>query len=168
MSDKPTSVNADGIFEPFIVDRVPTEEYSRGSRFGIKSQPLGEFGGGTHVGVSMEVLAPGRQTWPAHFHMLEEEHLLVLEGSATLRLGLRTYELSEGHYVCFPAGQKAGHTFINHTDKPFRYLVIGERNPNEVVVYTDSGRVGVRALGEGYRRSATLQYWEGEDVDAKP
>jgi uncharacterized cupin superfamily protein len=168
MSDKPTSVNADGIYEPFTIDKVPVEEYSRGSRFCVKSQSLGDFGGGTHVGVAIEELAPGRQTYPAHYHMLEEEHLLVLEGSATLRLGERTYELGKGHYVCFPAGQKAGHTLVNRTDKPFRFLIIGERNPNEVVVYTDSGRVGVRALGEGLRRSAKMDYWEGEDVDAKP
>lgn len=166
MSDKPSSLNADGIFEPFPVDRVPFEEYSRGTRFGVRFQSLGDFGGGSHVGVSMEVLAPGRQTYPAHYHMLEEEHLLILDGSATLRLGERTFEMSAGHYVCFPAGQKAGHTLTNRTKEPCRYLIIGERNPNEVVVHTDSGRIGVRVLGEGYRQSATMDYWEGQSVDA--
>jgi len=34
---------------------------------------------------------------------------------------------------------------------------------DDVIVYTDSGRVGVRLTGEGYRKSATLGYWEGED-----
>jgi uncharacterized cupin superfamily protein len=168
MSDKPSSLNADGIFEPFHVDRVPVEEYSRGTRFGVRFRSLGEFGGGSHIGVSMEVLEPGRQTYPAHYHMLEEEHLLVLEGSATLRLGERTFELSVGHYVCFPAGQKAGHTLVNRTKEPCRYLIIGERNPNEVVVYTDSGRVGVRVLGEGYRKSATMEYWEDQAIDCTP
>jgi uncharacterized cupin superfamily protein len=110
----------------------------------------------------MAVLAPGKQTYPMHYHMLEEEHILVLEGEATLRLGDTSYALSPGSYVCFPAGQKAGHALINHTDAPCRYLIVGERNPNEVVVYTDSGRVGVRLLGEGYRKSATMDYWEGE------
>jgi len=33
---------------------------------------------------------------------------------------------------------------------------------DKVVVYTDSGRVGVRLLGEGYRKSATMDYWERE------
>lgn len=30
--------------------------------------------------------APGKQSNPAHYHMLEEEHLLILEGQVTLRL----------------------------------------------------------------------------------
>ena len=162
MTNKPSSVNADGIFEPFNVDDVPAETYSRGDRFGIRFHGLGDFGGGSHVGVEIVVLEPGRQSYPAHYHMLEEEHVLILEGQATLLLGERSYELQKGSYVCFPAGQKAGHALVNNGSVPCRYLIVGERNPNEVVVYTDSGRVGVRLLGEGYRKSATMDYWEGE------
>ena len=166
MTDKPSSANADGLFEPFPADRVPWDEYSEGKRFGVRFQQLGQFGGGSHVGVCLEVLGPGKQSGPAHFHMLEEEHLFILEGKATLRLGDTFFELCAGTYACFPAGQKAGHALVNNTTEPCRYLIIGERNPNDVIVYTDSGRVSVRLLGEGYRRSATMEYWEGEDVDA--
>jgi hypothetical protein len=45
--------------------------------------------------------------------------------------------------------------------------MIGEKNPNEVVVYPETGRVGVRLLGEGYDRSATMDYWQGADIAAK-
>lgn len=161
MDKNPTSVNAEGIFEPFSVEDVPWEAFSHGERFGMRYRQLGEFGGCSHVGVCMEELAPGKQTCPAHYHMLEEEHLLVLEGKATLRLGAYTFALSAGSYVCFPAGQKAGHTLVNNSDAPCRYLIIGERNPNDVIVYTDSGRVSVRLTGEGYRKSATMDYWDG-------
>ncbi|MEP7181151.1 MAG: cupin domain-containing protein [Betaproteobacteria bacterium] len=169
MTDKkPSSVNADGVFEPFRIERVPVEEYAQGERFGVRFQQLGEFGGAAHVGVCMEVLAPGKQAYPAHYHHLEEEHVLVLEGAATLRLDDKSFEISAGHYVCFPAGQKAGHALVNHTAAPCRYLVIGERNPHDVIVYTDSGRVGVRLTGEGYRKSASMEYWEGERAADKP
>ena len=146
------------------MEDVPWEEYSEGDRFGLRFRQLGEYGGCSHVGVCMEELAPGKQTYPSHYHMLEEEHLLILEGQATLRLGEQTYELTAGDFACFPAGQKVGHTLVNNTDSVCRYLIIGERNPNDVVVYTDSGRVGVRLTGEGYKKSATLDYWEGEDT----
>ena len=76
--------------------------------------------------------------------------------------GAAHVELAAGHYVCFPAGQKAGHTLVNHTTAPCRYLVIGERNSHDVIVFTDSGRVSVRLTGEGYRKSATMDYWEAE------
>ncbi len=163
MTDKPSSINADGVFEPFSTDDVPWEDYSRGERFGIRFRQLGEFGGGSHVGVCMEIIEPGKQSYPAHYHMLEEEHLLVLEGQVTLHLGDNSHEMSAGDYVCFPAGQKAGHTLVNNSKAPCRYVIIGERNPNDVIVYTDSGRVSVRLTGEGYRESATMDYWEGEE-----
>ncbi len=163
MTDKPSSINPDGIFEPFSTDDVPWEDFSRGDRFGIRFRQLGEFGGCSHVGVCMEIIEPGKQTYPAHYHMLEEEHVFVLDGRVTLRLGDKEHDMSAGDYVCFPAGQKAGHTLVNNSSAPCRYLVIGERNSNDVIVYTDSGRVSVRLTGEGYLKSATMDYWEGEE-----
>ncbi|MBP6010692.1 MAG: cupin domain-containing protein [Alphaproteobacteria bacterium] len=119
-----------------------------------------------HVGFAIEELSPGKQTVPAHYHMLEEEHIYVLDGSATLRLGAETHQLKAGDYVCFPAGQKAGHCLINNTDNVCRYIIVGERNPNEVVVYTDSNKALVRSLGrrEIYDRAATRDYWDGEET----
>ena len=162
MSQEPSSRNADGVFEPFAIDDVPWEEHAHGTRFGMRFKELGEYGGCSRVGVCIEELAPGKQTCPAHYHMLEEEHLLVMDGNVTLRLGERRFELQPGSYVCFPAGQKQGHTLINNSAAVCRYLIIGERNPHDVIVYTDSGRVSVRLTGEGYRKSEVMDYWEGE------
>lgn len=166
MSDNTSPNGSNRISRPFAVDDVPWEEFSKGDNFEVRFRPLGEHGSGTHVGVCMEVLEPGKQAYPAHYHMLEEEHLLILEGVVTLHLGTTSYEMSAGDFVCFPAGQKVGHKLINAGDVPCRYLIIGERNPNDVIVYTDSGRVGVRLTGEGYRKSATMDYWDGEDLDS--
>lgn len=168
MSDQPTSVNADGVFEPFHIDQVPWAEASHGTRFGLKYQHLSQFGGGSQVSVAMEVLPPGKQANQAHYHLLEEEHVFVLEGSLTLRLGDTSCEMSAGHYVCFPAGQRVGHALINHTDAPCRYLVLGSSHPHDVSVHTDTGRVGVKLMGEGYRRSATMGYWDDVDTNAAP
>jgi uncharacterized cupin superfamily protein len=155
-------VDADGTRLPFSVEDVPWEEYSHGERFGTRVRQLGEFGGCSHVGVCMEEIPPGRQAYVAHYHMLEEEQLLVLEGRPTLRLGERRLPMGPGTFVVFPAGQKAGHALVNETEEPVRYLIIGERNPNEVTVHTDTGRVGVRLVGEGYRGDDTMDYWDGE------
>jgi len=124
---------------------------------------LGEFGGGAHLGVCLEELSPGRQVCPAHYHLLEEEHLYVLQGEMTLRLGNERHRLVAGCYACFPAGQTEAHALINESDAVCRYLIIGERDPHDVIVYPDSGRVSVRLTGEGYRKSATMDYWEGEE-----
>ncbi|MDY0871974.1 cupin domain-containing protein [Dongia rigui] len=118
-----------------------------------------------HVGMAIEELPPGMRSVPFHYHILEEEHLFILEGRVTLRLGMARYEMSPGDYVCFPAGQKAGHCLINEGDATCRYVVIGERNPNEVCVYPDSNKVLVRALERSVLDlSARRHYWDGEDT----
>jgi uncharacterized cupin superfamily protein len=94
--------------------------------------------------------------------MLEEEHVFVLEGGCTLHLGDERHQLRVGDYACFPAGQKLGHALVNEGAATCRLLVIGERSPNEVCVYTDSGKVLVRNLGEIYDKLAVRAYWDGE------
>lgn len=167
MTDRTSSLNADGIYEPFAAEEAPWEEFAKGKRFGMRFRHLSKFGGGSHVGVALEELAPGRQSNPLHSHMLEEEHVFVLEGSMTLHLGGKDYPMTAGDYVCFPAGQKAGHALVNRGSAPCRYLIIGENNPSDVAVHTESGRVAVRLMGEGYRKSAAMDYWDGIDTGAQ-
>jgi uncharacterized cupin superfamily protein len=164
LADQTTSKNSDGAFEPFHISAVPTEEFSRGERFGMSWRHLSSFGGGSQIGMSLETLLPGKQANQAHYHMLEEEHVMVLEGELVLRLGSQEYLMTADHYVVFPAGQKVGHSIRNDSDKPVRYLVFGTNNPAEVSVATDTGRVGVRLLGRGFRGDATMEYWQHADT----
>lgn len=153
---------------PISSENVKWDEFSEGSRFAIRYRHLtsAAVGENYHVGFAVEELEPGKQSVPAHYHMLEEEHVYVLEGSLTLRLGEEQHAMKAGDYACFPAGQRAGHCLINESDKVCRYIIVGERNPNEVVVYTDSNKVLVRSLGrrEIYDRAATRGYWDGEET----
>jgi len=165
VANKPNSADADGVFEPFAIDVVPWAEFTHGARFGMRYQHLSSYGGATQIGVSNEVLAPGRQANQAHYHMLEEEHVFVLEGALTLRLGNKSYVMSAGHYVCFPAGQRVGHSLFNHTTEPCRYLIIGNSQAHDVSVHTEAGRVSVKLMGEGYRQSAAMGYWDDVDAD---
>src|SRR4051812_24634917 len=158
--------------KPISTADVPWTEWSEVPRFGLRYRHLSLAGMGEHyrVGVAIEELAPGKQSSPAHYHVFEEEHVFVLEGALTVRLGAGSYEMRAGEYVCFPAGQKAGHCLINNNGTTCRYVIVGERNPNEVGVYTDSNKVLVRALG---RRAildlaARRSYWEGEDTGLPP
>lgn len=158
--------------KPISSHDVPWTEWSDVPRFGIryKHLSLAALGETYHVGVAIEELGPGKQSAPAHYHIFEEEHVYILEGALTVRIDAERYPMKAGDYVCFPAGQKAGHCLLNTGDKPCRYVIIGERNPNEVAVYTDTNKVLVRALG---RRvildlAARRSYWEGEDTGLPP
>lgn len=164
MTDRLNSKNAAGVFEPFDINEVPWQTATKGSRFGMAFQTISRFGGGSEIGVSNEVLQPGQQANPLHYHLLEEEHVFVLEGSLTLLLGEKAYGMDPGHYVCFPAGQKVGHALVNRSDKPCRYLIIGKSHPHEVVVFPETGRVDVKLMGQGYKGDAVLGYWDGVDI----
>ena len=128
---------------------VPWTEWSDVPRFGLRWRHLtiAAVGEDYHVGVAIEELPPGKQSAPAHYHIFEEEHVYILEGALTVRLGPASFAMRAGDYVCFPAGQKAGHCLVNDGAAPCRYVIVGEHNPNEVAVYTDSNKVLVRALG---------------------
>ena len=151
--------------KPFSIESVPWEEWSKGARFGSRLRRLGKFGGASHVGVLIEELPPGKQSCPLHYHMAEEEQLMILAGEATLRLGAQRYLMKAGDYVVFPAGQKLGHCLVNESDAVCRFLIIGEDKPdNDVCVYPDSNKVLVPQTGEVYDKSAVRSYWDGEDI----
>ena len=152
-------------FPPISSQTVEWETFDRG-KFGSRFRHLTRAAMGDrpyHVGVGIEELPPGKQSCPFHFHMLEEEHILVLDGECTLRLGEERIRFKAGDYAVFPSGAKVGHCLVNESDKVCRYVVIGENNPNESCVYPDSNKVSNRWLGERYDRAATKDYWEGED-----
>jgi uncharacterized cupin superfamily protein len=141
---------------------VEWETWSHGTRFGSRVKALGAKAGGSHVGVNIEELGPGQQSCPVHYHLLEEEHLWVLEGTATLCWGDERLTLEPGDYACFPAGDARGHALVNDSPHPFRFLMIGENNPNEVCIYPDSDKVMVRAAHQLFKRGTEVDYWLDE------
>ena len=99
--------------------------------------------------------------------MVEEEHALILEGEATLLLGDERYPMKAGDYVCFPAGQKVGHSLLNSGTGPCSYLMIGERSPHDVCVYPDSNKLAVNALrtrNSIFDMAGLKGYWDGEQA----
>jgi uncharacterized cupin superfamily protein len=154
--------------KPMSSQDLAWTEWSQVPRFSVRYRHLSRaaMGENYRVGVAIEELAPGRQSSPAHYHIFEEEHVYVLDGSITVRIGADTYEMKAGDYVCFPAGQKAGHCLINNSGATCRYVIVGENNPNEVAVYTDTNKVLVRALGRRaiFDLAAERGYWDGENT----
>lgn len=155
---------------PFAVESVPWTDFDKG-KFGSRWRVLSDTrteGSRLRIGVAVEELAPGKQSCTFHFHMLEEEHIWMLEGEATLRLGDDRIRFRAGEFVSFPAGEPAGHCLINESDAVCRYLVIGDNQPDEVCVYPDSNKIMVRAISriprdDIFDAGATRAYWDGEE-----
>jgi uncharacterized cupin superfamily protein len=158
-SDKPRG--------PVPIDSLPWTEWSQGARFQSRFRTLSSTAkDGRKIGIGFEELPPGKQSCPFHFHMLEEEHIIALKGEATLRLGEERYTIRAGDYVGFPAGQRAGHCLVNESGAPFRFIIIGDKQPGDVCVYPDSGKLAVPLLGGAILRDAErLDYWDGERAD---
>src|SRR3546814_3761853 len=87
---------------PMASSEIPWQVWSDVPRFAVRYRhlSLAALGEAYHVGVAIEELAPGMQSSPAHWHVFEEEHLYVLEGSLTVRIGAGSYAMTAGDYVC--------------------------------------------------------------------
>jgi uncharacterized cupin superfamily protein len=119
------------------------------------------------IGGSMYELEPGNRLWPYHTHHANEEWMVVLRGSPTLRTPEGEHELAEGDVVCFRRGKDGLHQIRNGTETPIRVLMLSTLISPDLVEYPDSGKVGARsAAGERIllsRPGPILDYWDGED-----
>ena len=107
---------------------------------------------GDHLGLRIEKLEPGDESSIHHYHTLEEEHVIVLEGVGTLVLGTDEHPLGKGDHVWFRAGDEVGHHLVNRSTEAFTFLVIGERRRGDVCVYPDDGVALVKALNSGWKQ----------------
>ena len=107
---------------------------------------------GKHIGARIEDLAPNDTSSVHHFHTLEEEHVLVLDGAATLFFGTEEIPLEAGDHVWFEAGEEVPHHILNTSDQPFRFLVFGERKRGDVVFYPEERRMFVKTASRNSYR----------------
>ena len=125
----------------------------------------GGGGAGTEVRGRRGEQWRGKKAHKGHCEKVGEEDGVGVEGRINWGMGQRWEEMQAGSYVGFQAGQKAGHELMNRTDQPCRYLVFGNPQPHDIAVFPDTGRVGVKLMGEGYRQAQSMAYWDGVDAD---
>ena len=120
------------------------------------------------LGISVDIVAPGKRGCPYHLHHVQEEACVVIEGRGTLRVAGELLEIAAGDVAFLPAGPDYPHQIINTSDAPLKYLSISTRERPEIVEYPDSGKYLAMAgpPGTGVGRMASLghdlDYWEGE------
>jgi uncharacterized cupin superfamily protein len=123
---------------------------------------VGAPAGALELAAKVYELDPGAVGSPFHIHQANEELLLVLAGTPSLRGPDGTQLLSAGAVVAFPRGPAGAHSLVNHTDAPVRYLMVSTTNRPDVVEYLDTGATLV-VLAE-----QRLAYPNGADADQKP
>ena len=111
------------------------------------------------IGSTLYELEPGNQLWPYHFHNGNEEWVVVVSGTPTLRTPEGERDLRPGDVVAFAQREDGAHTFYNRAAEPARILFFSTLRRG-FVVYPDSDKVG--AGGLYFRRSDAAGYWDGE------
>ena len=104
---------------------------------GRSSLRLGDAGGLTQFGANLIILAPGALSSLRHWHLREDEFVMVTQGTVTLIDDTGETPMGVGDCAAFPAGDPNGHHFRNDTDTEARFLVVGTRAPAEVGTYSD-------------------------------
>jgi uncharacterized cupin superfamily protein len=125
---------------------------------GMRSRraPIGQQLGTERLGMTLWELPPGQAAYPYHFHLAEEEVLVVLAGAPVLRAPDGERTLAEGEVVGFPIGEGGAHQLRNDGDRDVRFLTVSSQGTAEVVFYPDTDRIAVadrRRDGTGLRAS---------------
>ena len=159
------------VFEPSFDDSADRPGFvNRRARIGRQA-------GSERLGASLFELDPGSAAFPMHFHLGNEELLVVLDGRPSLRIPDGEHDLAPGEVVAFPIGEAGAHQIVNRTEEPARILIISEMNAPDIVVRPDSGKLSAAgrppgAAGEGfhdvYFRRDAVELWDGEDPPPSP
>ena len=120
---------------------------------GRSSLRVGDAGGLTQFGANIVILAPGAKSSLRHWHVEQDEFVMVTQGRCTLIDDHGETQMTVGDCATFPANDGNGHHFINNTDDEARFLVIGTRTPTETAWYSDLDlKVSVDATGFTFTR----------------
>jgi len=137
--------------------------------FRCRRARLSRQAGSDRLGLSLWELPPGEAAYPYHYHLGEEELIVVLDGRPSLRTPDGWRELQEGEVVPFLRGENGGHQLLNRTEDTVRFLAFSTNGEPDIVLYPDSGKLGAferLAPGSGlramFRLSDTVEYHDGE------
>ena len=111
--------------------------------FRAKRTYLARTLGAEQLGVSLWEIEPGESNMPFHAHHANEELLIVLAGTPTLRTADDERELARGDSLLFRRGE--AHQLTNRSSEPVRFLFVAPLKHPEVIELPDTHRVAVFA-----------------------
>ena len=125
---------------------------------GRSSLRLGDAGGLTQFGANLVILQPGALSSLRHWHLNEDEFVMVTEGECVLVQDGGETVMQVGDCAAFPAGSTDGHQFINRSAQVAKFLVVGTKAKAEVATYSDVNLQVHMASGK-----ARFTYKDGSD-----
>ena len=148
-------------------------EFEAGDRpegFRARRARIGYELGSESIGCSLWELPTGEAAYPYHFHYADEELVIIVKGRPTLRTPEGARQLEEGEAVRFQLGEDGAHQILNRSGEVVTFLAISSHGRPDVVVYPDSGKIGVgERLPRGgglrafFHQEDAVGYWDGEE-----
>lgn len=123
------------------------EAFAEGARFGAEWADAARRLGARKLGYGVWTVPPGKASVPYHYHLVNEEMAVVLEGEPSVRLDGAEIRLAPGDVVAMPPGERAAHQFLNRADRPARMILFSTMLPRDWVGYPDSGKELVVVTG---------------------
>jgi uncharacterized cupin superfamily protein len=128
---------------------------------------LGPALGARSTGLSVYELPPGQVLCPYHYEYAEEEWLLVLSGTPSLRTPEGVEQLKPLDLAFFATGPDGAHQVRNDGAEPARVALFSNVVLPAATAYPDSGKVGIYTDVPGERRllvkrTSAVDYYEGE------
>lgn len=104
---------------------------------GRTKRRLGDLFGLRNFGVNLTSLAPDAASSLRHAHARQDEFVYILQGFPTLLTDAGRTRLAPGMCAGFRAGTGNAHALVNDTAEEVIFLEIGDRTPQDEVVYPD-------------------------------
>ncbi len=134
------------------------------SNFCWQASPrLGKLSGSKYLHFDLKSLAPGKFSYPYHFHRNAEELFLIVEGEATLRSPEGFTPLAQGDMIFFEEGPSGTHQLYNHGDMPCLYLDLCTKANVDVCEYPDSGKINILPARDIFEEHSKVSYYTGEE-----
>jgi uncharacterized cupin superfamily protein len=127
---------------------------------------FGDSIGARRLGGTIYELGPGQSNCPYHYEYGNEEWLIVLDGTLTVRRpdGDETFE--PGDVVCFVEGPDGAHKLTNRGEGTVRLLMLSTKRDPSVAVYPDSDKIGAWSGDDRdklmVKRDSNVDYWTDE------
>jgi quercetin dioxygenase-like cupin family protein len=143
-------MNTSSTADPHAIDNESSGEWLQarpGERFSIRI-PAAATNGGYSV---TEIVSSPSDSTPVHLHENEDEHILVLEGTARVLYGDRTFDAAAGTVVSLARG--IPHAWGNPTDAPLRLVITSAPGGVEEVlrlIATSGDQLDLVALADKY------------------
>jgi uncharacterized cupin superfamily protein len=139
--------------------------------FRARRARLGWQLGTERLGVSLWEVPPGQAAYPYHFHYGEEELLLIIDGTPSLRTPDGWQELTTGDLVALPRGKNGAHQLVNRASTTAVVISISTNGDPEIIAFPDSGKIAAderRPDGQGFRTVLSLAEPVGLFEDEHP